>query len=164
MRAVQVFILLMITVNGLSQPREIYLWPSGAPGSEGKTGREKIRIVENENVISNIHNPSITAYLPARNATGTAVIIAPGGGHRELWITHEGYNPAKWFSERGIAAFVLKYRLARDSNSTYTFLPNFISIQMQDMDLESVKRIRGAVSGWPERFMDWLSDSGFLKN
>ena len=49
-----------------------------------------------------------------------AIIIAPGGGHSELWITHEGYNPAKWFREQGIATFVLKYRLAKEKNSTYT--------------------------------------------
>ncbi|MEP7144862.1 MAG: alpha/beta hydrolase, partial [Ferruginibacter sp.] len=77
--------------------------------------------VETDHVISNIHHPSITPYIPSsQKATGAAVIIAPGGGHRELWITHEGYNPAKWFSDRGIAAFVLKYRLAHDTLSTYT--------------------------------------------
>jgi len=104
-----------------AQQNEILLWPDGAPGSEGKTGDEKIRIVEGDQVISNIHKPSITTYLPPKEkATGVAVIIAPGGGHRELWITHEGYNEAKWLSEKGIAAFVLKYRLARDTNSTYT--------------------------------------------
>ena len=104
-----------------AQQTEILLWPDGAPGSEGKTGNEKIWIVEGDQVISNIHKPSITTYLPPKEkATGAAVIIAPGGGHRELWITHEGYNEAKWLSEKGIAAFVLKYRLARDTNSTYT--------------------------------------------
>jgi acetyl esterase/lipase len=104
-----------------AQQTEILLWPNGAPGSEGKTGNEKLRIVEGDHVLSNIHHPSITLYLPAKEkATGAAVIIAPGGGHRELWITHEGYNEAKWLSDRGIAAFVLKYRLARDTLSTYT--------------------------------------------
>ncbi|MEJ7739341.1 MAG: alpha/beta hydrolase [Chitinophagaceae bacterium] len=100
--------------------KEIPLWPNGAPGSEGKTGAEKVRIAETgDHVVSNIHHPSITPYLPAKNASGVAVIIAPGGGHRELWIDHEGYNPASWFRDHGIAAVVLKYRLARDTNSTY---------------------------------------------
>ena len=48
------------------------------------------------------------------------MIIIPGGGHRELWVDHEGHNLARWLSARGIAAFVLKYRLARELNSTYT--------------------------------------------
>ena len=102
-------------------PTEILLWPKGAPGSEGKTGAEKVRIADGvDHVISNIHNPSVTPYLPsAEMATGAAVIIAPGGGHSELWIDHEGYNVAKWLQEHGVAAFVLKYRLAREPNSTY---------------------------------------------
>ncbi|MES1217256.1 MAG: alpha/beta hydrolase [Bacteroidota bacterium] len=113
--------LLLISLLTRAQQTEILLWPNGAPGSEGKTGNEKLRIVEGDHVLSNIHHPSITLYLPAKEkATGAAVIIAPGGGHRELWITHEGYNEAKWLSERGVAAFVLKYRLAKDSLSTYT--------------------------------------------
>jgi acetyl esterase/lipase len=104
------------------QPMEILLWPNGAPGSEGKTGTENVRVTEqDDHVITNIHKPSITPYLPsAEKNTGIAIIIAPGGGHSELWITHEGYNPAKWFREHGISAFVLKYRLAREKNSTYT--------------------------------------------
>src|SRR5262249_24571144 len=68
-----------------------------------------------------IHSPSISVFLPpAGTARGAAVIIAPGGGHAELWIDHEGYNPAKYFQSRGIAAFVLKYRLAKEPGSTYT--------------------------------------------
>ena len=113
------FLCLSTTVS--AQQTEILLWPNGAPDSEGKTGNEKIRVIEGDQVVNNIHKPSITTYLPSKEkATGAAVIIAPGGGHRELWITHEGYNEAKWLSEKGIAAFVLKYRLARDTNSTYT--------------------------------------------
>ena len=113
--------LVTISIAATAQQKEVLLWPNGAPGSEGKTGNEKIRVVEGDQVVTNIHNPSITPYIPASGkATGAAVIIAPGGGHRELWITHEGYNEAKWLSDRGVAAFVLKYRLARDSNSTYT--------------------------------------------
>lgn len=100
----------------------MYLWPDGAPGSEGKIGEEVLRITEKgDHVVSNIHKPSIVIYLPAQEkATGTGVVIAPGGGHRELWTDHEGHNVAKWLSERGIAAFVLKYRLAREKESTYT--------------------------------------------
>lgn len=103
-------------------PPEILLWPNGAPGSEGKTTPEKVRIAEGgDHVISGINKPSITPFLPAPGgATGAAVIVAPGGGHSELWIDHEGYNPAQYFQSRGVAAFVLKYRLAREQGSTYT--------------------------------------------
>ena len=57
---------------------------------------------------------------PKEAATGAAVVIAPGGGHSELWMDHEGYRVAKWLSDHGVAAFVLKYRLAREPGSTYT--------------------------------------------
>ena len=113
--------LLLANTITSAQQKEILLWPNGAPGSEGKTGNEKLRLYEDEHILSNIHRPSVTVYLPAKDkATGAAVIVIPGGGHRELWFTHEGYNVAKWLSDRGIAAFILKYRLARDTNSTYT--------------------------------------------
>jgi endo-1,4-beta-xylanase len=70
--------------------------------------------------VTNIHNPSLTLFLPPKEkATGAAVLIAPGGGHRELWVLHEGANPAKWLCDHGVAAFVLKYRLAREPGSPY---------------------------------------------
>lgn len=48
------------------------------------------------------------------------MIIAPGGGHSKLCLGHEGYALAEWLRDHGIAAFVLKYRLAREMGSTYT--------------------------------------------
>lgn len=100
---------------------EIPLWPGSAPGSEGKTAKEVVvTSASGEQSVWSIHNPSLTPYLPApKNANGTAILVIPGGGHRNLAITHEGYNVAQWLSERGIAAFVLKHRLARETNSTY---------------------------------------------
>lgn len=90
------------------------LWPNGAPGSEArKTEPEKTNASGSS--VSNIHHPSLIVYLPpAEKATGCAVIVAPGGGHRNLAIQHEGYNVGEWLAARGVAAFVLKYRLARD--------------------------------------------------
>jgi acetyl esterase/lipase len=114
--------LLAPAVLSANQSKEIPLWPNGAPGSEGKAGTEAVRVTpQGERVVSNIHQPSITPYLPPKEkATGAAVIIAPGGGHRELWADHEGHNIARYLSARGVAAFVLKYRLAREANSTYS--------------------------------------------
>ena len=105
-----------------AEPQSILLWPNGAPGSEGKTAPEAVRITPaGDHVVSSVHQPSITPYLPTpETATGAAVVIAPGGGHSALWMDHEGYNVARWLSEHGVAAFVLKYRLAREKDSTYT--------------------------------------------
>ena len=91
-----------------AQPTAILLWPNGAPGTDGLNGAETVRVTpEGDHVISGIRQPSITPYLPASNsATGVAVVIAPGGGHSELWIDHEGYAVADWLSRHGVAAFV----------------------------------------------------------
>lgn len=114
--------LTLSSVLGAQQPAEIPLWPAGAPGSEGKSAPEKVRITdEGDHVVSSVHRPTITPYLPERRvATGTAIIVVPGGAHRELWMDHEGHNVARYLRERGIAAFILKYRLAREAGSTYT--------------------------------------------
>ncbi len=97
------------------------LWPDGAPGSEGKTAAEKVRLTEEgEHVVSSVHRPSLTVYLPpAGQATGAAVVICPGGSHRELWMDHEGYNVARWLAAHGVAGLILKYRLADEEGSTY---------------------------------------------
>jgi acetyl esterase/lipase len=105
-----------------AQQTPIKLWPKGAPGGEGNTAPEIVRLnPDGEHIISNIQEPTLLPYLPAADvATGAAVVVAPGGGHRELWMDHEGYAIGEWLSSHGVAAFVLKYRLAREDNSKYT--------------------------------------------
>lgn len=64
-------------------------------------------------LVRNVTSPTLTAYLPdPANATGAAVIVAPGGAYIMLAIRHEGSDVAHWLAARGIAAFVLKYRVA----------------------------------------------------
>ena len=111
-----------IQLSYAAEPEAIPLWAGGAPGSEARKGEaEKADIGPGKCNVTNVHNPSITPYLPtADKATGTAVIIAPGGGHRVLCLGHEGNALGEWFAEHGVAAFVLKYRLAREPESTYT--------------------------------------------
>ncbi len=117
-----IFVLLFLIGSALAENAPVLLWQTGAPGSECKTPEETVRVNENgEHIVSGVHRPSVTPYLPSKEkATGAAVIIAPGGGHRELWMDHEGYNVARWLSQHGVAAFVLKYRLARENGLTYT--------------------------------------------
>ncbi|GAB3589923.1 alpha/beta hydrolase [Hymenobacter daeguensis] len=67
--------------------------------------------------ISNVVQPSLTAFVPAPGtANGTAVIICPGGGYARLAIDHEGYDVARRLNEMGVTAFVLKYRLPNDQS------------------------------------------------
>lgn len=115
---------LLVLSTGLyavSPGPEVAIWPEGAPNSAADAPAEAVRLAppRGERVVSNVHRPSLTPYLPA-TPSGTAVIIAPGGGHRELWTDHEGHNVARWLSDHGVAAFVLKYRLAREKDSRYT--------------------------------------------
>lgn len=91
----------------------VNIWPGAAPGSEHWTQKE--RIIENTpvgTVIFNVVTPTLTAYLPERTrATGTGVIIAPGGAFVALAISLESNDVARRLQEKGIAAFVLKYRI-----------------------------------------------------
>jgi acetyl esterase/lipase len=95
----------------------IPLWPNGAPGFE------KLKDVPEQAKdywVKNINNPSLAVYLPAKDkANGSAVIVCPGGGHRLLVYNAEGVEPAKFLTDLGVTVFVLKYRLARDTNSPY---------------------------------------------
>ena len=124
MRAIIVGIAVLITAASAPAqlpkklPAALPLWPKGAPGSAARATEAEEVVGSN---VCNVHNPSLTPYVPeADKATGTAVIICPGGGHSKLCLGHEGYELAEWFRARGIAAFVLKYRLAREKGSTYT--------------------------------------------
>jgi acetyl esterase/lipase len=128
-----------------AQPSPIKLWPKGAPGSEGNVSPEAVRLnPDGEHIISNIQDPSILPYLPpAGTATGAAVVVAPGGGHRELWMDHEGYAVAEWLSSHGVAAFVLKYRLAREPNSKYTVE----GTELADMQ-RAIRTVRSRSKEW----------------
>lgn len=132
-------------VQAQCQP-SVKLWPNGAPGANPNGGEEMIRIDpgSGDQVVSNVHEPSITPYIPkAGKATGVSIVIAPGGGHRELWMNHEGYNIAQQLADNGVTVFILKYRLARDKNSTYTVERHSV----KDM-LRAVRLVRSRASEW----------------
>ncbi|MET0307548.1 MAG: alpha/beta hydrolase [Sphingomonas sp.] len=101
------------------QGQRIALWDKGAPGFES---RASIPETSEAYWTKPINDPSIT-YYPARpgRETGAAVLIMPGGAHEFLVITTEGNDVARWFNERGVAAFVLRYRLFRGKDSPYKF-------------------------------------------
>ncbi len=98
-------------------PDVVHLWPQGAPGYES---RRDIPEQAQDWWVKSINNPSMTPFLPtADKATRTAVIIVPGGGHRALVFNAEGVDPGKYFQNLGVAAFAVKYRLAREEGSPY---------------------------------------------
>jgi len=92
----------------------IKLYPGPPPGSESWTHRENSYYSEifKTEVVTNVAIPTLTAFLPDPElATGTGVIIAPGGGFYALSINSEGNDVARWLNAKGVAAFVLRYRL-----------------------------------------------------
>src|SRR5690606_36252440 len=93
-------------------PIELRLWPDGAPGSEEWSLPERVSSGRGgDRVVTNVSDPTLTVFLPdPAIATGTAIVIAPGGALRALAIDNEGVEVAEWLNGKGIAGFVLKYR------------------------------------------------------
>jgi acetyl esterase/lipase len=95
-----------------SQADAIPLYDGAAPGSESATQTEQWEQVAHDRIARNVTRPTLTPILPAKgNATGAAVIVAPGGGFMMLSMDNEGYQVARWLADHGVAAFVLKYRV-----------------------------------------------------
>jgi acetyl esterase/lipase len=119
-------VFLMITMlygNDIPLPQP--LWQGTVPGSLGTTEKDI---------------PHIFPYVPAAgHATGAAVVICPGGGYGHLAIDHEGHQIARWFSEQGVAAFVLRYRLPVDG---YRHPIPLLDAQ------QAVRKIRAEASNW----------------
>lgn len=103
MRIVTLLLLLMPfrtlpaqTDRNQTQAITVPLWAGEAPGALGTEDRDR---------------PTLTIFLPGRDAAPTGVIVCPGGGYGALADNHEGRQVANWLNSMGVAAFVLKYRL-----------------------------------------------------
>lgn len=145
MKMIAAVVMCVSVILAAEAPKEILLWPDGAPGSEGKTEPETV-VTSNsgERTVSTIHKPSITPFLPAKEkANGVGVLVIPGGGHSKLCVDHEGTFVAQWLVEHGIAAFVLKHRLAREKGSTYTIKDHAVPDAQRAMRL-----IRSRAAEW----------------
>src|SRR6478736_8275232 len=100
------------TIYPLEAPAEPNAIPLGTGGVADQPAPESWFRQWGEPMVRNVTTATLTPFLPdPAKANGTAVIVAPGGGFRWLSINNEGWKIAKALNERGIAAFVLKYRL-----------------------------------------------------
>lgn len=99
-----------------AEPLTLKLWPKGAPEKAGfKIEAEKEVPKKNENDvvrITNVSDPTLTVYQ-AKNPTGAAVIVYPGGGYNILAYEHEGTQVCEWLNELGVSAILVKYRVPR---------------------------------------------------
>ena len=141
---------LLLPVSGTAQeaknggeltPPVVPLWENGAPGFEDRKDEPEI---EEGWSIRNIHNPSLTVFLPEKeNANGVGIIVVPGGGLRKLGFQGGGVEPAKWLAENGYAAFVLKYRLSREPGLPYKFEEH-----VRQDGQRAVRVVRAKASEW----------------
>lgn len=126
---------------GQDQGFVVPLWKNGAPGFENL---KNIPEQAKDYWVKNVKNPSLTCFLaPKEKANGSAIIICPGGGHRLLVFNAEGVEPAKFLMNLGVSVFVLKYRLARDTNSPYK-----IEVQAREDGERAMRLVRHHAKEW----------------
>ena len=115
------------------------LWPKGAPGAKGDEEADK---------------PTLTVFLPPKEkATGAAVVICPGGGYGALATGHEGKDIGAWLNARGIAGFMLQYRIA----------PRYGHPAPKQDVLRAVRTVRARSKEWgvdPKRVGIWGFSAG----
>ena len=147
-------LLLLLSLSALpvlaaDAPQVVFLWPSGSPTLQGANEKETTSPSNPQpgqriNSIKNVHNPSIEVHLPPPDkANGAAILIAPGGGHSQLVWASEGTDIATWLNNLGVAAFVLKYRLAQTPGYHYTVEGE----ALQDTQ-RSVRIVRARAKEW----------------
>lgn len=100
----------------------IELYDGAAPGSEDATQTEAWFDIGTERWVTNVTVPTLLPVLPDDpNETRAAVIVVPGGGFQFVSIDNEGYPIAEWLARRGVAAFVLKYRVMESPEGAEAF-------------------------------------------
>src|SRR5688572_11354936 len=151
-RTLALFAALFVITGSASAQQVIPLWKAGAPGFESRRDEPE---QHKDWWYKNIHNPSLTVFRPpAGKASGAAVIVAAGGGHRELVFDPEGVEPAQYLASLGVTAFALKYRLFREPGSKYTIANTAEDIR------RAMRTVRARAGEWgidPQRIgvMGW---------
>jgi len=114
MRTLTLLIGSLLCFNAMAQEKVIRLYDGPAPGSETwkQEEKENTQNLWQTRIVYNVANPTLTVFKAAPAlASGTAVVICPGGGFHALSIDSEGFDVARWLAAKGVTCFVLKYRL-----------------------------------------------------
>ena len=110
---------------GADRPLVVKLWPGEPPEVSGSIGpertrlspkldRKQVEVTEQTRLITDVTEPTLTIYRPAKDAdTGTAMLICPGGGYWDLYWQLEGEEVAAWLNSKGVTGIILKYRVPR---------------------------------------------------
>ncbi len=136
--------LLLIIQSYLLEAQQIMpLYNDSIPNSIAGKDEETITYKDGIMIVSKVSRPTLTAYLPSPAiATGTAVIVCPGGAYSILAASHEGSEVAKELNKVGVAVFVLKYRIPSDAT-----MPNKEIGPLQDAQ-QAIKTIRSRATEW----------------
>jgi len=134
-----------------AQNQELPIWPGQPPGTENWTQKE--RVIKNTpigTVILNVVRPTLTVYLPDRNkATGTGIMVAPGGACAALAMDVEGTAVVRSLQKHGIAAFVLKYRIPEKKQEGIPNVDPDIACKYGIADaIQAVKVVRQHAAQW----------------
>lgn len=131
-------ILFLLSFSAINGQEIINLYPSEIPNSKPFEVKESV-----EGLYRNVTNPTLEYFKPnPKKATGTAIILIPGGGYSVVVYQGEGVNNAKVLAEKGVAAFVLKYRLPNDE-----IMPNRKIGPLQDAQ-QAIKLVRENAEKW----------------
>lgn len=136
-----VLALMIRVVNSRAQDKIIPLYEGVAPGSESWDWKEQEMVIGKDKVIYNVVSPTLTVFeANPEIATGHAVIVCPGGGFHMLSMENEGYAVAKWLQNKGITAFVLKYRTEHclTDNPMQEFMKKQPNTEKFNKDIEPV--------------------------
>jgi acetyl esterase/lipase len=134
--------LLLISLSAsIASAEWIALWPKAAPGA--KQPPKGSETLSSEGFISDVEIPQYQLYPAAKDkATGSAVVLLPGGGYGFDSMTSEGENCAKWFAERGITAITVKYRVSRRPEFGYQFPVPFLDAR------RAIRTVRAKATEW----------------
>jgi len=136
------FIGICILPFAIQAQRIVNLYPGNIPNSK-KTELKNIPENPSEGLIRRVITPTLQIFLPEKeNASGAAIVICPGGGYSVIVYGGEGVTTAKDFVKKGVAAFVLQYRLPNDS-----FQVNKTIAPLQDAQ-QAIKLVRDSASAW----------------
>ena len=140
MKILKIFFALffLFTINAAAQ-EVINLYPGAVPNSK----KSDVKETEKSGMFLGVTRPTLEIFLPSKEtATGAAVVICPGGGYAVVVYQAEGIRTAKEFAKKGVAAFVLKYRLPSDS----TMIDKTIG-PLQDAQ-QAIKVVRENAAKW----------------
>ena len=146
-------------LRAVDTPKTELLWPGGAPGAVGAEDLDK---------------PAITFYQPAKpQATGTIVVICPGGGYGALAMDHEGHQVARWLTAQTPPTFL--FHTTEDTavppqNSIAFYLalkhagvPAELHIYEKGSHGVGLAPGDRELSTWPDRLLGWMRTRGLLE-